>query len=317
MIEIEIVEAAKKLILECMGTKKDEKLLIVTDEKKADIGYNFAVAGRELGLTTTFMETSSQTKGEPPELVAAAMKEADVEFLITSMSYSHTQARIAATENGARIASMPMLTTQIAKRYLNAEYVFIKNVSIGLANMLSRGNRVRVATEKGTDITFDIRGRKGFADTGIFIEPGEFGNLPAGEAFIAPIEDCGTGTIVVDGTIAYVGMLDNNIKFTLENGRIIDIVGEESAKKVKAFLADKDEESNGIAEFGIGTNPIAKIIGHPLVDEKVWGTIHIAFGMNTSMGGTRDSNIHYDCIINEPTVWIDDVMIMEKGKHIY
>ena len=45
--------------------------------------------------------------------------------------------------------------------------------------------------------------------------------------------------------------------------------------------------------------------------------IHIAFGMNLSFGGTRDSNIHYDCIINAPTVWVDDVMILDKGNHIY
>jgi leucyl aminopeptidase (aminopeptidase T) len=102
----------------------------------------------------------------------------------------------------------------------------------------------------------------------------------------------------------------------VKDGRIVDISGGKSAQALKDFLEDKDSESNGIAEFGIGTNPGAKIIGHPLVDEKVWGTIHIAFGMNVSMGGTRQSDIHYDCIINEPTVWIDDTKVLEDGKHI-
>ena len=120
MVNRDIVEAAKKLIVDCMGTKEDEKLLIVTDEKKFEIGYGFAVAGRELGFNTTFVEATSQTKGEPPATVAAAMAEADVEFLITSMSYSHVKARIVATERGARVASMPLLTTEIAQEYLNA-----------------------------------------------------------------------------------------------------------------------------------------------------------------------------------------------------
>lgn len=316
-INRDIVEAAKKLIIDCMGTKAEEKLVIVTDEKKFEIGYGFAVAGRELGLNTTFVEAPSQTKGEPPAPVAAAMAEADVEFLITSMSYSHVKARIAATDKGVRVASMPMLTTEIAQDYLNADYPFIKKVSVQLADMMTAAKTVRVVTEKGTDITFSIDGRPGHADTGLLTEAGALGNLPAGEAYIAPLEDVGTGTIVVDGCIAYMGMIPDDIVLTLENGRITKIDGNKGAKDLKVFLEDKDAEATGIAEFGIGTNPAAKIIGHPLVDEKVWGTIHIAFGMNTSMGGTRDSNIHYDCIINAPTVWIDDVMVLDQGKHVY
>lgn len=317
MVNREIVEAAKKLIVDCMGTKEDETLLIVTDEKKFDIGYGFAVAGRELGFNTTLVEATSQTKGEPPAPVAAAMAEADVEFLITSMSYSHVKARIVATERGARVASMPLLTTEIAQEYLNADYPFIKKTSEKLADLLTNAKKVKIVTEKGTDITFDLTGRSAHADTGLLTEKGAIGNLPAGEAYIAPVEDVGTGKIVVDGCIAYMGIIKDDITLMLKDGRIIDISGNEGAKDLKEFLADKDEEALGIAEFGIGTNPAAKIIGHPLVDEKVWGTIHIAFGMNTSMGGTRDSNIHYDCIINQPSVWIDDVMVMDKGAHVY
>lgn len=311
-----IVEAAKKLIIDCMGTQKDEKLLIVADEKTMELGYGFAVAGRECGIETTFVEAPAQQKGEPPEPVAAAMAAADVEFLLTSMSYSHVKARIAATEKGARIASMPMMNADIAENYLNADYPFIKKVSEMYAEMLSKASKVRVTTEKGTDITLDVSGRKAHADTGLLTEKGALGNLPAGEAYIAPLEDKGTGKIVVDGCVAYVGPVEDDIILTVQDGRIIGIEGNSSAQKLRDFLQDKDSEASGIAEFGIGTNPAAKIIGHPLVDEKVWGTIHIAFGMNSSIGGIRNSNIHYDCIINSPTVWIDDVKVMDKGKHI-
>jgi leucyl aminopeptidase (aminopeptidase T) len=311
-----IVEAAKKLIVNCMGTKPSEKLLIVADEKTSELGYGFAAAGRECGFETTFVEAPAQEKGEPPEPVAAAMAAADVEFLLTSMSYSHVKARIAATEKGVRVASMPMMTVDIAENYLDADYPYIKEVSMKYADMLTEAKSVRVVTEKGTDITLDVTGRGGHADTGDLTEEGALGNLPAGEAYLAPLEDGATGVIVVDGTIAYVGALEDDIRLEVKDGRIVDISGGRSAESLKEFLSDKDSEADGIAEFGIGTNPAAKIIGHPLVDEKVWGTIHIAFGTNESMGGTRSSDIHYDCIINSPTVWIDDVKIMDAGKHI-
>ncbi len=312
-----IVEAAKKLIINCMGTKQDERLLIVADEKTSELGYGFAVAGRECGIETTYVEAPAQGKGEPPAPVSAAMEAADVEFLLTSMSYSHVKARIAATDKGARIASMPMMNTHIAENYLDADYPFIKKVSEKLADIMTRGEIVRVSTKKGTDITFSAVGRTCHADTGLLTQASALGNLPAGEAYFAPVETVGTGKIVVDGCIAYVGPCKDDVILTLKNGVIISIEGNVSAQELRDFLADKDSEAMGIAEFGVGTNPGAKIIGHPLVDEKVWGTIHIAFGMNTSIGGVRKSNIHYDCIINEPTVWVDGVMILDNGKHIY
>ena len=311
-----IVEAAKKLILDCLGTKPEERLLIVADEKTFELGYGFAAAGRECGINTTFVEAPLQGKGEPPAPVAAAMAAADVEFLLTSMSYSHVNARLEATEKGARIASMPMMTTEIAENYLNADYPYIKVVSEKFADMLTSGNNIRVVTEKGTDVTFDITGRTALADTGLLIEKGALGNLPAGEAYIAPLEGKGSGKIVVDGCIAYLGPVKDDVILDLENGRIVDISGGESADALTEFLKDKDDEAIGIAEFGIGTNPGAKIIGHPLVDEKVWGTIHIAFGMNATIGGVRQSNIHYDCIINSPTVWVDDKLVIDKGDYI-
>jgi len=311
-----IVEAAKKLIVNCMGTQKDEALLIVADEKTSELGYSFAVAGRECGFQTTYVEAPAQTKGEPPVPVAAAMEAADVEFLLTSMSYSHVKARVAATEKGVRVASMPMLTTHIAENFLDADYPYIQKVSVQLADLLTKGKTVRAVTEKGTDVTFAIDGRVAVADTGQLTEKGAMGNLPAGEAFVAPLENAGDGKIVIDGCIAYLGPVKDDVVLTLKDGNIISIEGGESADDLKKFLEDKDGESKGIAEFGIGTNPGAEIIGHPLVDEKVWGTIHIAFGMNATIGGVRESNIHYDCIIKEPTVWIDDVKIMDKGEHI-
>ncbi len=42
----------------------------------------------------------------------------------------------------------------------------------------------------------------------------------------------------------------------------------------------KHKNADNIAEIGLGTNPVAKIIGNVLEDEKVHGTCHVALGDN-------------------------------------
>ena len=53
-----------------------------------------------------------------------------------------------------------------------------------------------------------------------------------------------------------------------------------------------------------------------LEDEKAWGTVHIAFGSNTSFGGTNKADCHMDGIILKPDLYLDEEKIMEKGRFL-
>ncbi|NCU33432.1 MAG: aminopeptidase, partial [Candidatus Moranbacteria bacterium] len=58
----------------------------------------------------------------------------------------------------------------------------------------------------------------------------------------------------------------------------------------------------------------AILTGQILEDEKVFGTIHVAFGNNLTMGGTIAVNSHLDGLVKQPDVYFDDILVMEKGK---
>jgi len=51
-----------------------------------------------------------------------------------------------------------------------------------------------------------------------------------------------------------------------------------------------------------------------LEDEKAMGTIHIAFGDNKSMGGTVRVASHLDGVVMNPTVYVDDVLLLDNGR---
>lgn len=308
-------EVAKTVLSDCMGAKKHEQILILTDGGKLELAHIFAMSGRELELPVTLVEITRQNGGELPPLACAALEKADVCLIITSSSFTHTKARAEATARGCRIASMPTITQEIVDSACGVDYAEIKEMSEKIVALLDKASTVRITSEKGTNLILNINGRFGIADTGILHHVGAFGNLPAGESMIAPVEDQGNGVLVVDGVAGPLGKVDAPITLHIENGQVVSSQGDDG--KLSEFYSKFQANVDKIAEFGIGTNKNTKLLGNPLCDEKVFSTIHIGFGNNLFMGGKQDCNMHYDMIIESPSVYLDDVCIMRKGDHIY
>jgi leucyl aminopeptidase (aminopeptidase T) len=300
-----ITKAAKTALTECMGLKRKERFLMVTDKEKFSIAEVFFKEAQKICDKCKFIVIPiGKVHGEePPEYVAKELKKGDVAFLVTTRSLSHTKARKNACKAGARIASMPGITKNIVKRCIDVDYNKISKLNGKLCKVLTKGRDVLVRNKYGTELTFSIKGRKCLDDNGIYRKKGRFGNLPAGEACLAPIEGTTNGTLVLKKP-------KGKIVINIANGEIVKIEG--NAPKLKKLIKNKDYGK--VAEFGIGTNPKAKMIGITLEDEKVLGTGHIAFGNNISFGGNLNVPFHLDCVFLKPTVFIDGKLVMRNGR---
>lgn len=304
-------------IRDCMGTKKEESVLVITDEIKREIGYSLYQNALLLGHKTMLVEIKSgKINGEEPiPELAELMQKFDVVLIPTAKSLTHTDARRNASAKGVRIATFPGITKDVMIRGMNANYKKISALSIELKEILEQGNFIRVTAPAGTDISFSISGRTSYASKGLFHQKGESGNLPTGETFLAPVEGTSNGVFVVDGSMAGLGLIKQaNIRIEVKNGYAEKITGGILARKLIKQLDSVGRDARNIAEFGIGTNDSAKLSGVLLEDEKVMGTIHIALGNNKSMGGNINVPIHLDGVIKKPTVYLDDRMIMKNGK---
>lgn len=311
-------ESARIVVGECMGVKRSEEVLIIIDEKTRRIGNALFDAAKSAGAEAVLVEIVEREAhgSEPPRLVAEAMKSADVVIAPTSKSLSHTKARVEATRSGVRIASMPAITEEMMSRTMLADYAKIKERSLKFCDLLSRGNEVRLTTPAGTDLTFPIAGRAAMADTGLLHEKGAFGNLPAGEACLAPIEGKTSGVAIIDVVMAGVGVVETPIKMVVENGYVTEINGGAEAEALSELLQGKGEEVKNIAELGIGTNEKAIPCGSPLEDEKVMGTVHVAIGDNIFFGGNVKAPLHLDGIMKNPTLIIDGKTVIKDGEHL-
>jgi aminopeptidase len=288
-----------------LGLRQTETVLIVTDTLRLRIAKSLYDTAREMDCDAIMMTMPPRPRHgeEPPRAVAEAMRSVDVVIAPTTMSLTHTRARKQANDAGVRTASMPGVTEQMmVEGGLTANPREVMEHTRRLAETFKGASEIRLMSELGTDISFEVDTSKWNLDMGCCRQKGCSTNLPAGEVYTAP-ENC-TGTVVIDGSMAGLELLKNPLKIRVEEGLAVDVQGDR-AKEVLKIINPLGDVARNIAELGIGTNPRARMIGVVLEDEKVRGTAHIALGDNSTIGGTVVAGVHLDAIIRKPRVFAD------------
>lgn len=309
----ERIEISKNVLIDCLGLKAGESLVVVADDSRKHLAESLYEAGKRLGAESMLMVMQERSKSgeEPPASIATAMMNASVAICVTRYSLTHTAARKQAAAAGTRVATMPGITEDMFTHgAITAEYSKVKELTEHVTALLTKASTVRIEKE-GYSLSFSIEEREGVPSTGLYLNPGESGNLPSGEAYIAPMEGTAQGQIVIDGSIAGIGALDSPLLLNISEGRLVAAEGDTGAELL-LMLGDGDGRLLG--EFGIGTNDKARITGIVLEDEKVYGTIHVAFGSNNTFGGTVAAGVHIDAVVQKPDVYLDDVLIMRAGE---
>ncbi|WP_148688582.1 aminopeptidase [Methanopyrus sp. SNP6] len=202
---------AERVVRECLGLSEGERFLVLTDPGMEELGRELFEAAEGTDRALVIIDPRETHGEEPPDHVAAMMRSSNAVAAVTSWSISHTEARRRTCEAGARVASMPGLTRDTAERAIDVDYKRLRSLSRGLAERLTEASEARLVTPAG-ELVIDISGREALADDGNLRDPGEFGNLPAGEAFVAPIEGSAEGHVQIDGSVAPDGILDEPIK---------------------------------------------------------------------------------------------------------
>jgi leucyl aminopeptidase (aminopeptidase T) len=276
----------------------------------------------EVLKSSDLLEKIRSKESYPVNEVVSILKEnsEDVPDVVVAFPYystTHTFYRKVLTEHfGTRYASMPLFDPTMFMTSMNVDWQEVAALSRDIAEVLSEGEWVHVKSEDGTDLEFSIKERRGIADTGLFHNPGDFGNLPAGEAFVAPVEDEAYGRLVI--LYAPDRRLERPLTFKFINGGVEDIEGFEDYRKYIEDIFKKMPSARFIAEFGVGTNPKASRPDNLLEAEKILGTVHIAIGDNHTFGGSNRVSFHTDYVVFKPTVLIGgkgwEKKLILKGK---
>ncbi|MEW6619037.1 MAG: aminopeptidase [bacterium] len=246
----------------------------------------------------------------PQQIVAD--KKGEVVDVIIALSYystSHTNFRKLLTLNaGTRYASLPLFNPDMFLGAMDVNWKEVEKTTLALKEIISTAIMAEISAPNGTSLKLNLEGRQPFADTGILTKKGSFGNLPAGEVFIAPVEGKTEGKLVAEGIV-----------FEIKNGQVEKFYGEKKTRFEEIF--SKNELNRNIAELGIGTNPKAKDPTNVLEAEKISGTVHIALGDNSGFGGKISTPFHEDFVVFSPTLNLvskqDKITtILANGKYL-
>jgi leucyl aminopeptidase (aminopeptidase T) len=297
-----------------MGIQPGEDVLVVSNPVTEEIGALMRIEAQGEGADSTLAVISERDShaAEPPRAVAAAMAAADVVLAPTIQSISHTEARKIASENGVRVGSLPGVTEEMLGRLMASDLEEVRRRGWAVVTALNRGSEARITCRHGSDLRIGLEGRLGIVDAGELGSRGAFGNLPCGEGFIAPVEGTTEGVLVVDGSIAGIGLLDTPTALTVREGHLVEATGPDGSQLLE-LLTVHGKNGTNVAELGIGTNEEAILTGNILEDEKILGTCHVAFGASAAIGGTVQVPVHLDCVVLEPTVEIDGETIVSGG----
>ena len=262
----------------------------IVENKLWDDIINKTLKQNEKNLLSEFIKAN---KGDCIECVIA----------LSSFSTSHTLFRDLLTKYGnARFASMPLFENSMFNTALNIDPFELAEFTLEINNNLKDASVINITSNNGTDVVFYIRKNGIMPDTGLLDKPGTFSNLPAGEVYTAPVEGKTEGKFIME--YSPTRKLEEPLAIFIENGKVKYIEGRDKFKDHIQTAIKENELVSNIAELGIGTNKSAKNFLNILEAEKIYGTIHMALGDNSSFGGNVRVNFHEDFILFNPNITV-------------
>lgn len=184
-------------------------------------------------------------------------------------------------------------------------------------NVLEGSRTVRIVDEEDeTDLRMSVEGHRWITSEGKR-------NFPSDEIFSAPRKDSVQGIITYPKLPQYYrsGPEVSGIKLTFKDGKVVDWKAEVGQDYVDKFFKE-NPGATSLGEVALGLHPgIQRISKQILFDEKIGGTIHIAFGSayrlhvlgDGDKSQLNESSVHWDMIrdMRKPSAY---VVIDEKHK---
>ncbi len=329
----DLMPGARTAVRQCLAIGPQDRVFIISDHETWDIGQALALAAQEQGATVEVHPLEAfgtrPFTAMPPKLEAAlrAFQPTATFFAAQGqpgeVAFRLELGRLLRHELRTRHGHMIGITPQLMRTGMRADYDQVARRTLEIYDRVRQARQIRVTCPYGTDftVTLDPQNRQWVPCTGLYHEPGRWGNLPEGEVFTAPVN--AEGTLVVhllgDYFSRKYGLLAQPMTLRVQNGRVVAIEHPDTAlaQELQQYL-HSDPNGTRVGEFAIGTNEfLTELTGNLLQDEKFPG-VHVAFGdpYADRTGADWHSKVHVDVIPLKVSIWVDGTPLMHEGRFL-
>ena len=216
-------------------------------------------------------------------------------------STTHTRFRQIVNECGSRYVSMPFLTESVMRGPMLADWVQVAEKTEKVYEILRASSSLHLTCPAGSDFVVDVANSgRIHKDSGDFSSAGVYGNLPAGEAYLVPTRGSARGRVVFTSAPLRAKIAPTCL--LVQQGTVCDFVGDTEYGGILNEKFAHDANMRNVAEVGIGTNPLARDVSSIIEGEKIEGTVHLALGTDSSIGGDTQATEHLDHVLVGPTL---------------
>lgn len=309
-----LYQAAQKAVCQALSIQSGENFLLITDKQKLEIAEALAYWAKKQGAeTTTYLMTETlRPIREATQLFSRMIAGADVVAYMLDARIEEKPFRgfmVKEGTNNSRICMMPGITVDMMDRLVNIDFSEMEAITQKVISAMSEADDVVIENPEGTYLECSVKGRKWKADIGDINQMGNHGNLPAGECFTCPIEESFSGVLVIS-------LIDDKLgkgEMIFEKGKLVKYSGQ-GVEEIMANIGG-DQTGKIVGEFGIGTNPGARICPNMLEAEKAFGTAHFAIGDSYGLGKNSSSH-HYDALVNRVTIKAKGLTLLRHGHFL-
>lgn len=312
----DLKRASLRLYRETLAVKKGEHIAILDDGAQPTIVSALLAAAKEVGGKPQLVPIrADRFDSSPIPEAMPILAKCTVAIAATARSITHSPEVTQARKNGLRVASLPRIDEKLFIEAMKGDLENIRTTTRNIRRYLEGARSVWIRTPSGTNLKLNVQQRPWVVDDGDLTRPGTVSNIPFGEVYCAPRETVGQGEVVVDYWGSQIKP-SHHARIYMRNGRVAE--WNPAAAPLARALQAAGTCGFIIGELGVGTNPAhLKPIGNTLFDEKLYGSVHLAFGSNTSFGGKNACNVHHDVVLLKPTVAVNDVPFMDKGLFLH
>jgi aminopeptidase len=324
-------DIAVKVLKECLDINEKDEVLIISDvgRNSALLGDGFEAGARSLGnvVKRLVQEPQTELSKASDEVIEALRNLADGNIVVLAISnklgsmkaLGKSFRRFCQFHKHRFISTTGLHSLANEKfadlvRAIDVDYTRMQLYGLLLKKKFDNASQVRVVSDAGTDIVFDIFGMQAICNAGNYRQPGSGGNIPAGEVYLAPRGVSNVrGTFVIDGSLRTderTYLIEEPVTVTVKNGRVVSMEGKQARLLEDALVraekrAKYPERIRIIGELGFGINSSAVIGGATILDEKVVKSAHIAIGSNYWFGGANKTLFHADQVMKSVRIFVD------------